>query len=87
MRMPKISSADALKPPREGMASLLDHLQAAIVSGEAPETHGDDNLWSLAMMEAVMLSDRSAQTVEIADVCAAAGMSAAAMPQNQDVTP
>jgi hypothetical protein len=39
------------------------------------------------MMEAVMLSDRSAQTVEIADVCAAAGMSAAAMPQNQDVTP
>ena len=87
MRMPKISAADALKPPREGMASLLDQLQAAISSGEAPEAHGDDNLWSLAMTEAVMWSDRSAQTVELADVCAAAGMSAAAISQNQDVTP
>jgi predicted dehydrogenase len=87
IRMPKMSAVDALKPPREGMASLLDQLQAAIISGEAPETHGDDNLWSLAMTEAVMWSDRSAQTVEIADVCAAAGMSAAAIPQNQDVTP
>jgi len=87
LRMPKISAADALKPPREGMASLLDQLQAAIRSGEAPETHGDDNLWSLAMTEAVMVSDRSAQSVEIADVCAAAGMSAAAISQNQDVTP
>jgi predicted dehydrogenase len=87
MRIPKISAADALKPPREGMASLLDQLQAASISGAAPETHGDDNLWSLAMTEAVMWSDRSAQTVEIADVCAAAGMSAAAISQNQDVTP
>jgi predicted dehydrogenase len=87
MRMPKMPAADALKPPREGMASLLDQLQAVIIRGEAPETHGDDNLWSLAMTEAVMWSDRSAQTVEIVDVCAAAGMSAAAIPQNQDVTP
>jgi predicted dehydrogenase len=87
MRMPKIPAADALKPPREGMASLLDQLQAAIAAGEEPETHGDDNLWSLAMTEAVMRSDHSAQTVELADVCAAAGMDAAAMPQNQDATP
>jgi hypothetical protein len=69
------------------MASLLDQLQAAIIRGEAPETHGDDNLWSLAMTEAVMWSARRAQTVELADVCAAAGMSASTTPQNQDVTP
>lgn len=86
MRMAKIPAVDALKPPREGMASLLDQLQAAVAGGMQPETHGDDNLWSLAMTEAVMLSDRNAQTVEIADVCAAAGMGAAAMPQKQDVT-
>ncbi|HEY7709389.1 MAG TPA: Gfo/Idh/MocA family oxidoreductase [Candidatus Entotheonella sp.] len=87
MRVSKMSAADALQPPREGMASLLDQLQAAIISGEVPETHGDDNLWSLAMTEAVIWSDRSDQTVELADVCAAAGMSAAAISQNQDVTP
>ncbi|MDH3604241.1 MAG: hypothetical protein OEU26_31945, partial [Candidatus Tectomicrobia bacterium] len=87
MRMAKIPAADALKPPREGMAALLDQLQTAIAGGVEPETHGDDNLWSLAMTEAVILSDRSAQTVEIADVCAAAGMGAATIPQNQDTTP
>jgi len=87
MRLSKISAPDALQPPREGMASLLDQLQAAIIRGEVPETHGDDNLWSLAMTEAVRVSDHSAQSVEIADVCAAAGMSAAAISQNQDVTP
>jgi hypothetical protein len=87
MRMPNLPAADALKPPREGMGSLLDQLQAAIISGEVPETHGDDNLWSLAMTEAVMVSDRSAQSVAIADVCAAAGMDAAAILQPQDATP
>ena len=34
-----------------------------------------------------MQSDRSAQVVEIADVCAAAGMGADTMPQHQDLTP
>jgi predicted dehydrogenase len=87
MRMPNLPAADALKPPREGMGSLLDQLQAAIISGEVPETHGDDNLWSLAMTEAVMVSDRSAQSVAIADVCATAGMDAAAILQPQDATP
>lgn len=73
--MAKIPPADALKYPREGTATLLDQLKAAVSLKRVPETNGEDNLWTLAMVEAAMLSDKTGKVVSIADVFESAGVS------------
>jgi len=54
--------------PREGTTSLIDSLVAALRSGQVAETGGEDNIWTIAMMEAGILSDRERRTVTIEDV-------------------
>lgn len=73
VRMPKVQPGDAMRYPRMGTASLLDQLHAAVHDGATPETHGEDNLWSFAMVEGAMMSDRDGRVIDIADVLAAAG--------------
>jgi predicted dehydrogenase len=73
--MAKILPGDALKYPREGTATLLDQLKAAVSLKRVPETNGEDNLWTLAMVEAAMLSDKTGKVVSIADVFESAGVS------------
>jgi predicted dehydrogenase len=75
LRQHKIPSGDALKYPREGTATLLDQLKAAVSLKRVPETNGEDNLWTLAMVEAAMLSDKTGKVVSIADVFESAGVS------------
>ncbi len=73
VRMLKVQPGDAMRYPRMGTTSLLDQLYAAVHHGAAPATHGEDNLWSFAMLEGAMVSDRDGRTVDMADVLAAAG--------------
>lgn len=73
LAMPKIQSGDAVRYPRAGTTSLLDQLDAAVRQGALPETHGEDNLWSLAMVEGVKASDRDGQSIDMAEMLAQAG--------------
>ena len=77
LTMPKIQPGDAARYPRAGTASLLDQLHAAVHQGATPETNGEDNLWSLAMVEGVKASDQSGRAVDIAELMAEAGREAA----------
>jgi hypothetical protein len=74
MRWHKIPPGAARASPDEGATSLLNQLRAAVVEGTRPETHGDDTLWTLAIVEAVKLSDKAGKPMRIAEVFAAAGM-------------
>lgn len=54
--------------PREGTTSLIEGLVAAVRTGETPETSAEDNLWTIAMMEAGIRSDRERRTVDVREV-------------------
>jgi predicted dehydrogenase len=62
---------DARTPPREVTALLLQELKAAVVEGRRPETNGEEYLWTLSMVEAVMRSDKTARVVGIAELLSA----------------
>jgi predicted dehydrogenase len=80
LRMAKIPPGDALKYPREGTATLLDQLSAAVRLNRLPETHGADNLWTLSMVEAAMVSDKTGKVVEIADIFRSVGVNQESSP-------
>ncbi len=73
VRLPKVQPGDAMRYPRMGATSLLDQLHAAVHRRETPATSGEDNLWSFAMIEGAMWSDRDGRAIDMADVLAAAG--------------
>jgi predicted dehydrogenase len=75
VRLAKIPPGDALKYPREGTATLLDQLDKAVRLRTIPETNGEDNLWTLSMVEAAILSDRTEKVVDITDIFKSAGVS------------
>ena len=74
LRLAKIPRGDGLKYPREGTATLLDQLSAALRLNRLPETNGEDNLWTLSMVEAAMLSDRTGKVVDITDIFDSVGV-------------
>jgi predicted dehydrogenase len=82
IRARKFPAGDGLKYPREGTATLLDQLKGAAVERQPPETNGEDTLWTLSTVEAVMLSDKMGTTVRIADLFHAAGIPWAAPARN-----
>jgi len=63
-----VPKGDELRYPRAGTVSLLNHFRDMLLQGKSPETSGEDNLWTLAMMEAGILSDREKRTVRIDEV-------------------
>jgi predicted dehydrogenase len=63
-----VPKGDELPYPKAGTVSLLNHFRDALLQGKPPETSGDDNLWTLAMVEAGILSARQARTVRIDEV-------------------
>ena len=67
--MPK---GDELPYPKAGTVSLLNQFRDAIRHGRVPETSAADNLWTLAMVEASVLSHREGRKVSIAEVVGAA---------------
>jgi hypothetical protein len=50
------------------MASILDQFRDAVEFGKPPETSGEDNLWTLAMLDAAILSARDRRKVAIDEV-------------------
>ena len=85
IRIPKVRAGDTVKGTHPGAGALLNQLVAAVTEGRQPETHGEDNLWSLAMVEAAMQSSRTGRMIEIADVFASANAGGASgVSQNQD---
>jgi predicted dehydrogenase len=66
----KVPPGDEKKYPQGGTTSLLNSLRDAVRDGTPAETRGEDNVWTVAMVEAAKLSDRERRTVEIAEVYA-----------------
>lgn len=64
VRLVRVPAGDAKPYPREGTASLLEGLRRAL-AGQPAETSAADNLWTIAMLEAAIRSDREARSVRI----------------------
>jgi predicted dehydrogenase len=59
---------DGAKYPKGGTTSLLNALRDACVHGTVAETNGNDNIWTVAMVEAGKRSDRERRLVSIDEV-------------------
>jgi predicted dehydrogenase len=64
----KVPKGDDAPFPKEGSTSLLNSLRDAVLHGKKPETSGDDNIWTLAMVEAGKRSAAEGRVVSIAEV-------------------
>jgi predicted dehydrogenase len=82
MRARKIPAVDAPKYTGEDMTICLNRLRAAVGEKQSPQAGGDDHLWTLATVEAVMLSDKTGKAVRIDDLFHAAGMTLPIPTQN-----
>ena len=58
-----VPKGDELPYPKAGTVSLLNQFRDAVQHGRVPETSADDNLWTLAMVEAGILSHREGRRV------------------------
>jgi predicted dehydrogenase len=63
-----VPKGDELPYPKAGTVSLLNQFRDAVLHGRVPETSADDNLWTVAMVEASILSHREGRKVAISDV-------------------
>jgi len=63
-----VAPGDGKPYPREGTTSLLNQLRDAVQHGRVPETHGEDNIWNVAMVQAGLLSDQEGRTVRIDEI-------------------
>jgi predicted dehydrogenase len=68
VRRVRVPKGDDALFPREGSISLLNSLRDALIHGKKPETSGDDNIWTLAMVEAGMRSAAEGRLVHIEEV-------------------
>ena len=59
---------------RDGMPVLLAQLQAATLEKQPPETSGEDNIFSLSMIEAAILSDKTGRVAHVNELLSAAGI-------------
>jgi predicted dehydrogenase len=67
-RLVPVPKGDELPYPKAGTVSLLNQFRDVVVSGKVPETSADDNLLTLAMVEASIVSDREGRRVQIDEV-------------------
>jgi predicted dehydrogenase len=63
-----VPAGDELPYPKAGTVSLLNQFRDAVRHGAKPETGADDNLWTVAMVEAGIVSDRDGRKVMIDEV-------------------
>ncbi|MDX6749587.1 Gfo/Idh/MocA family oxidoreductase [Geminicoccaceae bacterium 1502E] len=68
VRNVKVPKGDDAPYPKGGTVSLLDSLCAAVREGRPAETHGADNIWSIAILEAGRIADKERREVAIAEV-------------------
>ncbi len=62
-----VPKGDEAAYPKGGTLALLDALRDAVQQGKPAETRGEDNIWSIAMVEAGCRSDRERREVKIAE--------------------
>jgi predicted dehydrogenase/predicted AlkP superfamily phosphohydrolase/phosphomutase len=67
-RLVSVPKGDEQRYPKAGTVSLLNQFRDAVIEGKTPETNGEDNLWTLAMVEAGIVSVREARKVSISEV-------------------
>jgi predicted dehydrogenase len=63
-----VPKGDEERYPKAGTVSLLNQLRDALTQGKRPDTSGADNVWSLAMVDASILSVRTDRRVHIDEV-------------------
>jgi predicted dehydrogenase len=63
-----VPKGDERPYPWAGTMALLNQFRDAILHGAVPETAAHDNVWTLAMVEAGILSDRERRSVRIDEV-------------------
>jgi predicted dehydrogenase/predicted AlkP superfamily phosphohydrolase/phosphomutase len=68
VRLVSVPKGDEQRYPKAGTVSLLNQFRDAVTKGALPETSGEDNLWTLAMVEAAILSVQQARKVSISEV-------------------
>ncbi len=68
VRNDKVPAGDERAYPQGGTTSLLNSLRDAVTQGRRADTRGEDNIWTVAMVEAGKLSDRERRTVPLSEV-------------------
>jgi predicted dehydrogenase len=68
VKLVPVPKGDEDRYPKGGTVSLLNQLRDAVQQGRAPETSGEDNLWTLAMLETAVRSAHDGRRVRIDDV-------------------
>jgi predicted dehydrogenase len=68
MRNDKVPPGDEKSYPQAGTTSLLNSLRDAVRNGTAAETNGEDNIWTVAMIDAGKISDRERRTVDMSEI-------------------
>ena len=68
VRLVSVPKGDEQRYPKAGTVSLLNQFRDAVIEGKTPETNGEDNLWTLAMVEAGIVSVREGRKVSISEV-------------------
>jgi predicted dehydrogenase len=68
MRNDKVPKGDERPYPQGGTTSLLDSLRDAVLKNASAATRGDDNIWTVAMVEAGKMSDQQRRTVDLSEV-------------------
>lgn len=63
-----VPAGDEQKYPKGGTTSLLNSLRDATLSGTVPETSAEDNIGTLAMVEAARLSDTEKRRVNLNEI-------------------
>ena len=63
-----VAKGDELPYPKAGTISLLNQFRDLVRDGRTPETSGEDNLWTLSMVEACVRSHREGRRVTIDEV-------------------
>lgn len=68
IRNDRVPAGDEKSYPQGGTTSLLNSLRDAVCSGVFAETRGEDNIWTVALVEAGKLSDQQGRKVGICEV-------------------
>jgi hypothetical protein len=72
--VPTALSPDTPRRIRAATTALLDQFEAATLGRRVPDTSGEDHVWTLSMIEAAMLSDKTGRAVQTADLLARTGL-------------
>ena len=68
MRNDRVPKGDERPYPQGGTTSLLNSLRDAVLKDASAETRGDDNIWTVAMIDAGKVSDRERRTVDMSEI-------------------